>query len=88
MAMARFIRVQNRVVNLEQIAYVDFLDSGRAMIFVSGLTQEKQHIPVEPAEAQMLKEFFEREYGLSPNPAPAGLSGGAGFRELPALNRL
>ena len=86
--MARFIRIQNRVVNLEQIAYVDFLDSGRAMIFVSGLTQEKQHIPVEPAEAQMLKEFLEREYGLSPNPAPAGLPGGAGFRQLPALNQL
>lgn len=86
--MARFISIHSRVVNVEQIAYVDFLDSGRAMIFVSGLTQEKQHIPVEPAEARMLKEFFEREYGLSPNPAPAGLPGGAGFRQLPALNRL
>jgi hypothetical protein len=34
--MARFIRIQNRMVNLDAIAYVDFLESGRAMIFVQG----------------------------------------------------
>ena len=62
--MARFIRIQNKAVNVDQIAYIDFLDSGRAMVFVSGLTQEKQHIAVEPAEARMLLELFEREYSL------------------------
>jgi hypothetical protein len=68
--MARFIRVHNRVVNVDQIAYVDFLDSGRAMIFMSGLTQEKQHIPVEAAEAHQLREFFEQEYSLGPTAPP------------------
>jgi hypothetical protein len=36
--MARFIPIQNK---LDAIAYVDFLESGRAMVFMSGLTQEK-----------------------------------------------
>jgi hypothetical protein len=71
--MARFIRIANKAVNVDQIAYVDFLESGRAMVFISGLTQEKQHIPVEPAEARMLQEFLDREYSVSLNSAlPAG----------------
>jgi hypothetical protein len=70
MTVARFIRVNNRVVNVDQIAYIDFLDSGRAMIFMSGLTQEKQHIPVESAEAHQLREFFEREYSLGSGAPP------------------
>jgi hypothetical protein len=58
--MARFIRVHNKVVNVDQISYVDFLDSGRAMIFMNGLTQEKQNIPVEPEEARRLKGVMDR----------------------------
>jgi hypothetical protein len=57
--MARFIRVQNKTVNLDQVAYIDFLDSGRAMIFMSGLTQEKQNIPVDPDEARKLQRMIE-----------------------------
>jgi hypothetical protein len=45
----RFIRLQNKVVNLDAIAYVDFLDSGRAMVCIRGLTPEKQNIPLESA---------------------------------------
>ena len=59
--MARFIRIQNRMVNLDAIAYVDFLESGRAMIFVQGLTQEKQHVPVEPPDARRLKALLDKE---------------------------
>jgi hypothetical protein len=59
--MARFIRIQNRMVNLDAIAYVDFLESGRAMIFVQGLTQEKQHVSVEPQEARRLKALLDAE---------------------------
>jgi hypothetical protein len=43
------------------IAYVDFLDSGRAMIFMRGLTQEKQNIPVEPDDTSRLRAFLEGE---------------------------
>jgi hypothetical protein len=59
--MARFIRIQNRMVNLDAIAYVDFLESGRAMIFVQGLTQEKQHVSVEPQDARRLKALLDAE---------------------------
>ena len=59
--MARFIRIQNRMINLDAIAYVDFLESGRAMIFVQGLTQEKQHVAVEPQDARRLKALLDAE---------------------------
>jgi hypothetical protein len=67
--MAGFIRVHNKVVNLEQISYVEFLDSGRAMIFMNGLTPEKQNIPVEPDETRKLKAVMDRmvDAVLSPN---------------------
>jgi hypothetical protein len=58
--MARFIRVHNKVVNVDLISYVDFLDSGRAMILMNGLTQEKQNIPVEPDEARKLKAVMDK----------------------------
>ena len=58
--MARFIRVHNKVVNVDLISYVDFLDSGRAMVFMNGLTQEKQNIPVEPDEARKLKVAMDK----------------------------
>ena len=77
--MARFIKIQGKAVNIDQIAYVDFLDSGRAMVFVSGLTQEKQHIAVEPLEARALREWFEREYAFDSS-APAA----PGFAARPA----
>ena len=59
--MARFIPIQNKLVRVEAIAYVDFLESGRAMVFVSGLTQEKQNIPLEPEEARRLRSLLEAE---------------------------
>lgn len=58
--MARFIRIQNRMVNLDAIGYVDFLESGRAMIFVQGLTQEKQHVSVEPQDARRLRVLLDK----------------------------
>lgn len=59
--MAKFIRVHNKMVNLDQVGYIDFLESGRAMVHVSGLSQEKQNIPVEPDEARRLRAFFDDE---------------------------
>ena len=53
--MAKLIQVHNKTVNVDAISYVEFLDSGRAMIFMSGLTQEKQNITVDPDEARKLK---------------------------------
>lgn len=61
--MATFIRIHNRVVNTDAIAYVDFLESGRAMVFMMGLTQEKQNIAVDPDETRKLRDFFDREMG-------------------------
>lgn len=57
--MPQFIKVHNRVVNVEAIAYIDFLESGRAMIFMQGLTPEKQNIPVDPDETRRLKAVFD-----------------------------
>lgn len=65
----RFIRIHNRIVHLDNIAYVDFLDSGRSMIFMKGLTQEKQNIAVDPDETYRLRSILESE--LAPEPAPA-----------------
>ena len=67
-----FIKVHNRVVRLDAIAYIDFLDSGRSMIFVSGLNQEKQHISVDVDETRRLREFMQsRSHSLAPEmPVP------------------
>jgi hypothetical protein len=59
--MAQFIRIQNRIVNLDAIAYIDFLESGRAMVFMRGLTQEKQNIPLDADDARRLRAFLEAE---------------------------
>lgn len=57
--MAKFINVHNKVVNLDAISYIDFLESGRAMIFMQGLSHEKQNIPVDPDETRRLKATFD-----------------------------
>jgi hypothetical protein len=57
--MTRFIKVHNKVINVDMISYVDFLDSGRAMIFMNGLTQEKQNIAVDPDETRRLKTVMD-----------------------------
>ena len=59
--MSQFIRIQNKIVSLDAIAYVDFLESGRAMVFMRGLTQEKQNIPLDPDDARKLRGFLEEE---------------------------
>jgi hypothetical protein len=61
--MARFIKLQNRVINLDAVAYADFLESGRGMLLMMGLTQEKQNIPLDPGEAKLLRELLEKECG-------------------------
>ena len=37
----------------------DLLDSGRAMIFMRGLTEEKQNIPVDPDETFRSRAVLE-----------------------------
>lgn len=59
--MAKFVKVQNKIVNLDAIAYADFLDSGRGMLFMMGLTQEKQNIPLDMDDARRLKALLEAE---------------------------
>lgn len=55
----KFIQVQNHVIHIESIGYVDFLESGRAMIFMPGLAPEKQNVSVDPADAARLKKVLE-----------------------------
>ncbi|MDE3198104.1 MAG: hypothetical protein KGN84_17275 [Acidobacteriota bacterium] len=57
--MAKLIKVHNKTINVDSISYVEFLDSGRAMIFMRGLTQEKQNITVDPDEARKLKAALD-----------------------------
>ncbi len=59
--MARLVKVQNKIINLDAMAYVDFLDSGRAMIMMMGLTQEKQNVSIDPIDASKLKALLEKE---------------------------
>lgn len=54
-----FIRIHNKLIRIDSIAYVDFLESGRAMIFVRGLTAEKQNIPVDQDETVRLRAMLE-----------------------------
>ncbi len=59
--MADFIQVQNKVIRLGAIAYVDFLESGRAMVLMQGLTQEKQNIPLDIDDARKLRALLDAE---------------------------
>jgi hypothetical protein len=55
----KFIRISSKVVRLDAISYVDFLDSGRAMVILAGLPPEKAHISVDVPETRLLREYFE-----------------------------
>jgi hypothetical protein len=59
--MARFIQIQNKIISLDSIAYVDFLESGRAMIFMRGLTHEKQNIALDIDDARRLRALLASE---------------------------
>lgn len=59
--MAKFVQIQNKLVRLDAIAYVDFLESGRAMVLMQGLTQEKQNIPLDIDDARRLRALLEAE---------------------------
>jgi hypothetical protein len=71
MSQRRFVRIHNRIIRLDSIVYVDFLESGRAMIFMRGLTQEKQNIAVDPDEAARLRAILEEELGPEVQVTPA-----------------
>ncbi len=64
----RFIRIQNKAVRLDAISYIEFLESGRAMIILSGLPPEKAHISVDVQETHALREYFESS-DVTANPA-------------------
>ena len=71
--MKQFILLRDRAINLANISYVDFLDSGRAMIYLHGLPGEKAHVQLEVAEAARLKTLLEKEgtvLNSIPGPGP------------------
>ena len=55
----KFIRVNNKLINIDAISFVEFLESGRAMIIAHGLALEKQHIQVDPEDALALRQILE-----------------------------
>jgi hypothetical protein len=55
----KFILVENHCINIDAIGYVDFLDSGRAMVFIPGLHVEKQNISLDKAAAARLKAHLD-----------------------------
>ena len=59
MTVKKFIQIENHWINIDAIGYVDFLDSGRAMLYIPGLHQEKQNIAVDKAGALSLKAQLE-----------------------------
>ena len=65
MTMTRFIQIQNKIIRIDSIAYVDFLESGRAMIFMQGLTQEKQNIPLDTDDALTDQATIGFDLGLA-----------------------
>lgn len=64
--MAKFVQIQNKLVRLDAIAYVDFLESGRAMVLMQGLTQEKQNIPLDIDDARRLRALLDAEIAQAP----------------------
>jgi hypothetical protein len=58
-AAMKFIQLENHYLNLDAIGYVDFLDSGRAMVFVPGLHVEKQNLSIDKAAAARLKAHLD-----------------------------
>lgn len=72
--MQKFLQVQNKVIRLDAIAYVDFLESGRAMVLVQGLTQEKQNIPLDIDDARRLKALLVPECVDMPKLTPMPLA--------------
>lgn len=59
--MSRFLKVQNKVIRLDSISYVDFLDNGRAMVFMRGLSLEKQNIALDADDARKLRAVLEAD---------------------------
>ena len=57
----QFIRIGNRVIRLDSISYIDFLESGRSMMFMRGLNQEKQNVSFDVDDTRRLREFFESQ---------------------------
>ena len=59
--MSRFLKIQNKIVNLDSISYVDFLESGRAMMLMHGLSLEKQNVSLDPEDARRLRAALEAD---------------------------
>jgi hypothetical protein len=57
----QFIRIGSRIIRLDSISYIDFLESGRSMIFMRGLNQEKQNVSFDVEDTRRLREFFESQ---------------------------
>ena len=55
----QFIRINNKAVRFDAISYIEFLESGRAMVILAGLPPEKAHISVDVNDANALRAYFD-----------------------------
>jgi len=67
----KFIRIGSKAVRFDAISYIEFLDSGRAMVILAGLPPEKAHISVDVPETRVLREYFETN-DVTVNPGKRG----------------
>jgi len=67
----QFIKISGKVIRIDAISFVDFLDSGRAMVMLAGIPAEKAHVSVDVAEARVLKAYFDRpDVTVNPTAGP------------------
>ena len=67
----KFVKISNKAVRLDAISYIEFLESGRAMVILAGLPPEKAHISVDATETRGLREFFDQtDVTANPNRDP------------------
>ncbi len=79
---AKFVRINNKAVRLDAISYIEFLESGRSMVILSGLPPEKTQISVDVPETHFLREYFESS-GITANPVKDSRSMLGSPRPLP-----
>jgi len=78
----KFIFINSKAVRFDAISYIDFLESGRAMVILAGLPPEKAHVSVDVPETRLLRQYFESGE-VTANPGKDSRSTGDWSRPMP-----